>query len=76
MIYILTPHHTDFILTCRDKKLDPLDRGNITWINGVELLYGRKIYPHDEIILGERYYDFPHEVTERFKVEIELRKRI
>jgi hypothetical protein len=76
MIYILTPHHYDFIRTCKDKGLDPMNVNNIKWIHGVEQFYGLKIYPEDQILVGDKYYDFPYETTERFKVEIELRKRI
>lgn len=81
MIYVITPFLMDAIRKCQDEGFEcPVKGGrflnpNIFWVYDWMQLLGRKIFPHDKILYGEKCDLFENDSLHLIHMEIELRKR-
>lgn len=83
MIFIITPHLSDFKSVCAVKKIPcnynfngmPANQ-SVRWIDNIEKLYGMKIGDKDEVIYGFRFGEFSIKDQKNIQMEIRLRQKI
>ena len=76
MIYVITPHLSDYMNVCRDKDFETKRRSRdnfAEWISSPIQFMGRRITEVDQIIYGYRYAEFPPNMVNKFNIEIAVR---